>query len=175
MTTPWTLPTIITQYPEEGAEDFHVSWLEKDNFSGLKYLDGKSIQTSRDLLHIARDPRHDIIQKTYFLKITGFNFENIPDAISGIELKLSMNRFGRITDETVQLCLDDSEIGDNQASLTLDPIKTYGGENTIWGATALTKDNLQTSSFGVIIRFQSHPMWPHRNSALIDAVELRIH
>ena len=76
MTTEWTLPNTVTQYAESGGEDGHVTWLEVDSFSSLKAFDGKSVRTSRDLLHIAREPRHDTTEKTYYLKITNFNFEN---------------------------------------------------------------------------------------------------
>ena len=54
MTTNWTLPRTITQYAEVGGEDAHVSWQETDDFHGLKDLDGKSVRTTRDLIHIAR-------------------------------------------------------------------------------------------------------------------------
>ena len=174
MTSNWTLPTIISQYAEETAEDDHVSWIEVDNVSSLKSLDGRSIKTSRDLLHIAREPRHDIKEKTYFLKVTGFNFINVPDTISGIEAKITSNRYGRITDETIQLTLNNAVIGDNQASLDLNPIKIYGGNDNIWN-TNLTTAGILNSTFGVVIRFQSHPRWPHKSSMMLDSVELRIH
>ena len=78
MTTNWTLPRTITQYAEVGGEDAHVSWQETDDFHGLKDLDGKSVRTTRDLIHIAREPRHDLTEKTYYLKLTNFNFVNLP-------------------------------------------------------------------------------------------------
>lgn len=174
MTSNWALPRTVSQYAEEGAESAHISWEEIDSFSALKTLDGKSIKTVSDLVHIARDPKHDVKQKTYFLKITNFNFENLPDLISGVELRLSMKRYGRITDDTVQLTLNDQLIGTNQANLDLGLIKIYGGENILWD-TSLSKDNILNPSFGIVLRFQSHPQWPHRSSPLIDAVELRIH
>jgi len=174
MSTPWALPTNISQYAETGAEDSHVSWLEVDNFSAIKTLDLRSVKTSRDLVHIARDPRHDITEKTYYLKITNFNFYNLPQTLSGIELKISMNRFGRITDDAIHLCLNNEIIGENQASLILDPIKIYGNSTELWN-TNLTITDIQDPSFGCIIRFQSHPKWPHKCSAFIDAIEIRIH
>jgi hypothetical protein len=174
MTSNWALPTIISQYAEETAEDDHISWIEVDNFSSLKSLDGRSIKTSRDLLHIAREPRHDIKEKTYFLKATGFNFTDVPDTINGIEVKISSNRYGRITDETIQLTLNNTVIGDNQASLDLNPIKIYGGTDNIWN-TNLTTAGILNSTFGVVMRFQSHPRWPHKSSMLLDSVEVRIH
>ena len=174
MTTNWTLPTNVIQYAEEGGEDAHISWLETNNFHSLKDFDGKSVRTTRDLVHIARDPRHDTLQKTYYLKLTGFNFSNLPGTLAGIEMRLSINRYGRITDDTIQLCYNNVLIGDNHASLNLNLIKIYGSETDNWN-TNLTMSDIQNSSFGVAIRFQSHPNWPHRSSPLIDAVELRIH
>lgn len=174
MTSNWALPTNIIQYSEDGAEDAHISWLEVDNFSSLKNVDGRSIKTSRDLLHIARDPRHNIKEKTYFLKVTGFNFIDVPNIISGIEVKVTSNRYGRITDETIQLTLNDIIIGDNQASLDLNPIKIYGGNDNLWN-TNLTTAGILNTTFGVVLRFQSHPRWPHKSSMMLDSVEVRVY
>jgi len=174
MTSNWALPTIINQYPESGADLVHISWQEVDNFDSLKFANGKFIKTSRDLLHIARDPKHDIIEKTYFLKCTGFNFINLPPIPSGIEVKLISNRYGRISDDTIQLCLNDNIIGDNRGSLSLEPIKIYGNNTDMWN-TNLTNLDFLNSSFGIILRFKSHPNWPHKCSMLIDAVEIRVH
>jgi hypothetical protein len=174
MTSNWALPNTITQYPEEGGEVAHISWEEVDNFSSLKTLNGKFIKTTSDLVHIARDPKKDIVQKTYFLKVTNFSFENLPDVVNGIEVRVSMNRFGRITDETVQLTLHNQLLGSNNADLDLSPKKIYGGENELWNSTLSIADILDPS-FGIVLRFQSHPRWPHRSSPLIDAIEIRIH
>lgn len=174
MTSNWALPRDITQYAEEGGDDIHISWIDKDNFSALRDVNGRFIQTASDLLHISREPRHDITQKTYFLKLTNFNFTSLPEQISGIEARLTMKRFGRITDDTVQLCLNDQLIGTNLANLVLDPIKTYGGDTVLW-ETNLTVADVSQPSFGIVIRFQSHPHWPHKCSPFVDTVELRIH
>lgn len=174
MTTNWALPSLVEQYSEPGAETAHISWEEVDNFSSLKTKNGKFVKTSRDLYHIARDPRHDILEKTYYIKCTGFNFLNLPQTPSGIEVKLTANRYGRITDELISLTLNGGTIGDNQASLDLSPIKIYGNTTDMWGTT-LTTSNFQNSSFGIILRFQSHPKWPHKCGMLLDAVEIRVH
>lgn len=174
MISNWALPQTVTQYAEENAENLHISWQEVDNFSSLKILDGKSIKTSDDLLHISRDPKRDIVQKTYYLKLTNFNFQNMPSQLSGIEVKLDMNRGGRITDETIQLCFSDNLVGDNKADRDLHPKKIYGGENDTWNSQ-LTLANIQNSSFGVILRFQSHPNFPHKCRPFIDAVQIRIY
>lgn len=171
MTTAWTLPTSISQYVETDAEDIHISW-DDTSFNNLTSITGRALGTTKPLYHIARSPKHDLKTKTYFLKLGGFRFEDIPNVISGIEVRLSSKRYGRITDETIQLSLNDELVGDNKATLMVSPIKTYGGENDTWG---INPDDVLEPSFGIIIRLQSHPNWPHRDGAQIDAVEIRIH
>lgn len=173
MATKWTLPITVDQYAESDAENIHVSW-DSSEFSNLRNLDGRSVKTMRDLLHIPRDPRHDIVEKTYFLRVSNFNFLDLPGSLSGIETRITANRYGRITDDTVQLCLNGVLIGDNQATLDLSPIKTYGSNESLW-STTLSMSDIQNSSFGVVVRFKSHPSWPHKCSALIDAIEIRVH
>ena len=89
-------------------------------------------------------------------------------------MRLTMNRYGRISDETIQLCLNDQLIGDNQTNVGLDPIKIYGNDTDKWNAM-ITLADVQHPSFGVILRFRSHPNWPHKSTPLVDSVELRIH
>jgi hypothetical protein len=113
--------------------------------------------------------------KTYYLELTGYNFQNLPDVITGIEARLTADRRGRITDEQTFLCLDGAMIGNNKADLSLAPKKTYGGETDLWGTENLSTADLQNSSFGITIRFQSHPHWPHKDGASVDSVELRIY
>jgi hypothetical protein len=175
MTTAWTLPTIFSQYAEPGAEDAHIQWNDSTQFRELRNLDGGSVCTQKPLLHIARSPKHDIVMKTYFLTATGFQFQDLPDVISGIECKLTMNRSGRIMDDTISLCYNDGMIGENQATMELAPIKIYGNETSVWKSETIRTEMLQSSSFGVMIRFKSHPNWPHKSTPLVDAVELRIH
>lgn len=173
MTSNWALPRTVEQYAEPEYETIHVPWVNENDFASLKNLDGKSVKTSRDLIHIARDPRHDVLEKTWFLRLTNFNFDFLPNSVAGIQLRISINRNGRISDDTIQLCLDQQLIGKNQASLELDQIAVYGGENTLWN-TNITMSDVQKSTFGVVLRFKSHPSWPHKSSALIDAVQLKV-
>lgn len=169
MTTQWTSPTVVEQYVEDGAEAVHVAWKETE-------LTGNTvITTDGTLLHLARSPKVDYKNKTYYLKATGFNFTNVPENISGVELRLNTDRRGRVSDETIQLLVNNAPVGDNQATLVLDPIKHYGGENSIWGLDSLSKEEILNSGFGVLIRFKAHPDWPHRDEAKIRAVQLLIY
>jgi hypothetical protein len=175
MATAWTNPTTIIQYAEEGAETHHISWDDTDDFASMKSRNGQSVGRMGQLEHIARSPKHDITNKTYFIRATGYNFKNLPSVVSGIELKVTARREGRVTDDTIQLCLNQEVIGDNRADLKINPIKVYGGETDLWGVDNITLSTLQDSSFGVVLRFKSHPSWPHRSAAFIDSVEIRIH
>lgn len=175
MTTAWTNPTLITQYAEPGGEDMHLLWDDSNNFNELRNLDGHTVGTLKPLIHIARSPKLDVVNKTYYIRLTGYNFVNLPSVVSGIELRLTANRGGRITDDTVQLCLNDDFFGDNNATLSLDPMKIYGGDTKLWGLKTIQVSDVQNPSFGITLRFRSHPSWPHKTPIDIDAVEMRIH
>ena len=177
MTTYWTKPAEITQYAQHDAEEVHISWNIISNRN--------PITTTAPLLHIARQPRNDITMKTYFLSLTGYTFENLPETITGINCRVSMDRGGRIADETVQLTYKGKLIGSNQGkpafnpqnnASTLSPVTTYGGDISNWEVTG-TVDTLmvQDPSFGVVLRFRSHPSWPHNTTPQINAVEIQIY
>jgi hypothetical protein len=175
MTTAWTFPTIFSQYAEEGAELAHITWNDLGNFNSLRNADGKFLETTQPLLHIACSPKLDIRMKTYYIKVTGFNFQNLPETVSGIEARLTSNRKGRIVVETIQLCMGDQLVGNNHATLPIMPVKVYGSDIDLWGIESLTIADLQDLTFGIVVRLQSHPDWPHKEPAFIDAIELRIH
>jgi len=174
MSSSWAFPTQITQFSENDFENIHVPWQEADNFFSLKHNDGRNTRTVKDLLHIARDPKPGLLDKTYYLKCTGFNFTDTPEHLTGIQLRLKVNRGGRITDDTIQFTINDNFIGDNKADNNCDNIKLYGDENDLWG-TQLGINDVMSTAFGVILRFKSHPKYPHRTSPFIDTVELRIY
>ena len=172
MTTEWAYASTITQYAEVLN---HISW--KDDGMGFyqaMYPDGIFLETTSPLLHIANSLVNDVKNKTYYLSLTGFNLINIPASITGLEVAIEMNRGGRITDETIQLAYNGQLIGNNKANGSLDPYKIYGDATDLWGVN-LTNVLLNDPNFGIILRFQSHPRWPHKTSPLIDAVEIRIH
>ena len=79
MTTIWTLPTIISQYDEPGApvddEMSNVAWDDSSNFQELLNI-GNSLLTKKNLQHIARSPKYDLRNNTYFISLSGFNFVN---------------------------------------------------------------------------------------------------
>jgi hypothetical protein len=173
MATFWTYPNTIAQYVETGAEDNHISW-NNISLGDIISNDKLSVVTNKNLYHIARSPKHDLVTKTFFLKITNFKFQNLPVAISGIEMRLTANRRGRIMDDTVQLLLNDEPIGDNKASLEILQTKIYGSPTDLWNAN-LTISDLNKNNFGLLLRFKSHIKWPHSDPIFVNCVELRIH
>ena len=76
--------------------------------------------------------------------------------------------------ETIQLCIG-NRVSDNRATLNIEPIEVFGGETDLWSMKDLSLVDVADSNFGVVIRLQSHTHWPHKDSAIVDAVELRIH
>ncbi len=175
MTTPWTNPTNVIQFAEAGAETVHISWDSSNNFAGMKSDNEQSVGSLDPLYHHARSPEIDINSKTWYIRATGFDFQNLPATISGVEIRLKTKRGGRVTDDTVQLCFDDKEIGDNRADLIVNPLKYYGGDSDLWGLDNINLNTVQDSSFGVTLRFKSHPKYPHRDAVFIDSVQIRIH
>jgi len=175
MTTAWTVPANIIQYAEPGGESVHIPWDDSRGFDVLKSMDVRGVRSLGRLSHIARSPKHDILNKTYYIRATGFNFQGLPTVLSGIELLLLVNRYGRVTDDTVELVLGGESLGENQASLSIAPEKIYGGPANLWNAKNLSVNDLQDPSFGVVIRFGSHPHWPHKDPVIIGGVRLRIY
>lgn len=175
MTTPWTNPTTVVQFAEDTAENVHISWDSSNNFAGMKSDNEQSVGSMDPLYHYARSPEADINSKTYYIRATGYNFQNLPSIISGVELRLKIKRGGRVTDDTIQLCSNEVDIGENRADLVVNPLKYYGGENDLWGLDSLTAGTVQNNTFGVTLRFKSHPQYPHRDAVFVDSVQIRIH
>lgn len=172
MTTLWTKPKTINQFAETGGEQAHLSW---KNLNNLINPSNGITKTLGHLFHIARSPKHDLTNKTFYIFASNFQFQNLPNTISGIEVNLLCDREGRATDDTVQLYLNNKFIGENRANLDIKNEKIYGGNTDLWNVKNLTIETLQNSNFGVVVRFKSHPHWPHRSSVTLYAVEMRIH
>ena len=171
MTTPWFYPNAVTQY---GEIPQHVSWQGEDNNWAYLRTTDAYVSTTRELLHIANASVNDLKMKTYYLYLTDFGIADISDPILGIEVMIDMRRGGRITDETIQLRYNNDFIGDNRASYQLDNNKIYGSETDLWDTTGLTAGMLRDASFGLGIRFQSHPAWPHKEHPMLNYIKLRV-
>ena len=165
MPTEWFSPTTISQYAES---DIHVPWQGIDTDP----LDVNAVRTTKDLLHISNMLANDLRMKTNYLVVTGFNWWNLPDTISGIEVKIHIDRVGRITDDTIQL-YNGAGFSDNKANKDLSHLKTYGGEADLWGLTSIEPNDLN-DTFGLLLRYQSHPNWPHRSTPNMRYIQIRV-
>ena len=168
MTTDWTTPTVLTQYAEDSS---HIEWGE--NYNELTTLFG-GVSLLKPLQHISRQPKNDIKMKTWYIQATNFNFQNLPDIVTGIKFKFSVNRGGRVFDDTIQLTHNGELIGENRCSRTVDPIQVYGSETDLWEIENLSSI-IQDSSFGIVIRLKSHPDWPHKTTPILKGLELQIY
>jgi hypothetical protein len=166
----------------QGAEpaENEITW--KSEISPLGNILGHRWLTTSDLRHISNPACGDLRNRTQSLFFTDFKITDLPTEISGIELSLQTQRNGRIADDQIQLTYQGQEIGINNFSYITDadgnlPINnqmTYGSPTDLWGLD-ITAEMLQDSTFGVILKFQSHPYFPHSCGMLIDSVLLTIY
>ena len=179
MTTAWTLPSTVIQYAEA---DTHIAWNAK-NLSSLISPGSNKAEAVAPLFHIARSPKYDLTNKTWYIELTGFDFNNVPNTISGVTAKIQMDRGGRVVDETIMLTYQGEMIGTNMSAGIIDPLTgasllapltVYGGSADMWEIPNLTKAMVEDASFGIVIRYQSHPYWPHKTVPAITSVQLQI-
>jgi hypothetical protein len=168
MTTDWTIPNTVSQYAEDES---HIAW--NANFDFIKTQIG-GLSLIKPLEHISRQPRNDIKMKTWYLQATNFNFQNLPDTVSGIEFRFTVGRGGRVFDETIQLTYNGEFIGENKCSLTVDPLQIYGSPTDTWKVDNIS-DIIRDPSFGIVIRLRSHPDWPHKTTPILRGMELQIY
>jgi hypothetical protein len=132
------------------------------------------------------------LSTTEQLYCTQFRFPVVGRPIAGIELRVNVQRAGRIEDLLVQLTLGNRVlIGENKAS-TINPVQTdmntgdfttpqdpvgdfhiYGSPSDLWGTT-LTPADVAQDSFGVALAYRSNQIYPHRDLAYLNQVALRI-
>jgi hypothetical protein len=169
-------PTRIDQLGEEP----NIAWTSAPTLREPLLL-GRIWRTVKSLKHIANPASGPIRDSTYQLICTGFRIPALSD-INGIELRVIAQRNGRIADETIQLTYENSAIGRNNFSYETDeegrlPLfndTVYGSPTDTWGAQ-VTPEMLQDPSFGVILKFASHPYYPHSSDMQIESVSLTVY
>ena len=173
-------PKSIVQYAE--YPDNNISW--SNNFRDKTIIENPDynfadsntsagnrnvIGSVKELTHVSNASFGPKLDKTYYLKCTNFGFSGLTDALTGITLLLDTQRNGKIVDETVALIYQDQVISKNKTDLSTQyeghlrngNIQTYGGETDLWEAE-LTNEMVMDPSFGVLLRFTSNPMYPHK-------------
>ena len=194
MTTRWHTPNNTTQIPEFEDFDNHIQWQRgtakvldqygvPTDFPNFDLNSGAPfIQSVKPLLYIANDGHAPLRMKTWYLHLTDFRITDVPEVISGIELKTNIRRKGRIMDETISLRYNNDLLGENKINYNTDdmghvPIynaTSYGNMTDLWNAE-LTPEIVTDVSFGVTLRFQSHLFYPHKETVLVESVELRVY
>ena len=169
--TGWKFPNTITQFAEHPS---HISWENLNQYAGAKSTDQWFLRTSTDLVHLVNPSVNNIRSYTYYLQLKDFRIPVLSSLPTGIEVQLTSKRGGRETDETVQFRLNDSLLGENRADRNLDMIKNYGGPADFWGLTQEDLESISDSEFSLLLRFQSHPQFPHRDAMYIDSVAVRV-
>jgi hypothetical protein len=174
MPTSWSYPTQVTQYCEA---DVHIPWINVDDkFTKINY-----VRSQKDLIHMSNPMVNDMRMKTYYLKLTGFEWDQVLDTVNGIEVMVNTRRGGRITDETVQLWSNGNTIGANLARANLDGYgnivilneQTYGAPTDLWGLETLDA-SLVYQDFGIVLRYQTHPRYPHVTTPNIEHIQIRL-
>lgn len=145
------------------------------------YLLNKRWKTEKPLRHIANPATGNLRDRTQALIALEFN---IPNTISpvGIEVTVSGQRNGRISDEIIQFWYQGNLIGSNNfkyltdynGNLKVENKTVYGGPTDLWGLE-LTPEILSDPEFGIMVKFQSHPYFPHQDIMILDSIALTIY
>jgi hypothetical protein len=137
-------------------------------------------RTVQDLKHRSNPATGDIVDSTWSLYLTDFGIQETN--ILGLKFHLVAQRNGRIVDQTIQLCYQNQLIGVNKVDYTTDteghlPLSNdtaYGGPEDVWGVSDLGS-KITDPSFGIVIKFQSHPYYPHSCGLRIDQMSLTVY
>lgn len=172
-------PHSVEQVSE--APEYEISW-QSSSSTNPDYLLESRWRTVKDLTHIANPATGDLRNKTHALVCTDFQMSNLPSTISGIELTVNAQRNGRIVDEIIQLTFQGYGAGknnfvyltDSEGHLKIVNQTIYGNTTDLWDVE-ITPEMLQDPTFGVILKFQSHPYYPHRCGMLVESVLLTVY
>ena len=172
-------PNSVVQSSE--IPEYEIGWKSVPTaYDG--FLMNSRWSTLRDLKHISNPATGDLRNKTWSLTCTDCRMIQLPNIITGLELNLNAQRNGRIVDEVIQLTYQGVPYGNNnfvyktdsEGHLTILTETTYGSPTDLWGEP-LTPAILQDPSFGIILKFQSHPYYPHSCGMTVDSVSLTVY
>lgn len=162
------LSQTLFQFAEDEIAD--IPWSIQPNTPSMSQEDLKTTMNTSTGLQRSR---------TWYLTYSNFNFKDLPSNITGIQLDLRSRRRGRVMDETVCLSYDDQLISDNKTQYISDDLQhlyindtmTYGGPGDLWNIQGFDFNSIVNNPlFGITLRFQSHPSYPHRDPVIVDSV-----
>ena len=151
-----------------------------DTVEDIEWSTVRDPQTVRNIRHLSNPSVGDIRERTWFINYLNFAVDDsMPNVITGIKLFTKCRRRGRVFDETIALRYNGNIVSGNKTSYITDveqhlyknDIMTYGGEGDLWG-TIITPDMVRDPSWGITMRFQAHPMYPHNDGMQIDKVQI---
>jgi hypothetical protein len=183
--TQYYVPKTVVQYAE--YPDVNVSWT--NNLQDATVIDQPDynlanpntgagdlniITTIKPLQHIPNSGRGAVLDKTFYLKCSDFEFDVAPKDITGVAVEIHAQRNGRVVDDTVAFMLNDEVISENRTNLASireghvrnNNTQLYGGDGDTWGMT-LTPELFADPTFSLLIRFSSNPLYPHRDGMQI--------
>lgn len=172
-------PNMVSQISEDPENE--IAW--RSSPTGLNgCMMNSKWMTVKPLVHISNPACGDIGSQTYALVCTHLNATELPDVITGISLEVSGQRNGRVVDKQIQLTYQGDIIGNNKVDYETDSEghilllneTIYGGENDLWGAE-ITKEMILDPSFGIILKFQNHPFYPHSCGMLLESVSITVY
>jgi len=167
-------PTTLHQFPEVGD---HIPWANAQGSESIST--GSIIRSAKDLYHLvvsmSDSSSEPVLSKTWYIVLSNFQFTD-SDSISGlpksIKVHMDISRRGRIVDDTIRLVNGIIPVSQNIASyladeynhITISDKSVIGGDLSEW---QLIDDLTIDSNFGIMLRFQSNPIIPHRDPVLI--------
>ena len=157
-----------------------IGWINTP-YANDKNLLGKRWRSESDISHVSNPACGDIRTRTQALEFVDFQMTNLPDVVSGIELNIVSQRNGRVADEVIQLTYQSDLVGKNnfvyltdiEGHLTIKNQAVYGGPTDLWGVD-ITPIMLQDPTFGIRVKFQAHPYYPHRSPMYLDWISLTV-
>jgi hypothetical protein len=176
MTTVYYPNTVEGLQPTENE----VTWTSA--ISNRGNILGKRWKTIGELFHRSNPACGDLTNSTQALLFVNFQISNIPNVISGVKIQVLSQRNGRVADQVIQLVYQGQPIGvnnfnyytDTEGHLAVQNNAEYGGQTDLWGAE-LTAEMVRDPSFGVMLKFQAHPYYPHSCGLLLDSVSLTVY
>ena len=180
MQTNFIIPQTITQVNDDTIPT--IPWLNIENASSSVFY----ATSSAPLYCISGLWQERFRSKTSQIVATNFNIPLLTNnVLTGVEVQAFVKRKARIEDLTIQLTLNGELIGDNKADMISSQqayqeniqqagdYYVYGNATDLWNSN-LTAADLQNSTFGVVIAYQSNIQIPHSDTVYFNQLAIRI-
>jgi len=172
------------QCTKSGPNDGSTFVTDNSNGGVYNYTNPSNAQLSDNNRANAASIAGIFTRKTYYLQVTGFNF-NVPATatICGVEVEIqkragSLLSTAAVNDDEVKLIKTGAITGANRAAATAwtgaDGYSTYGSSGDLWGTT-LTPGDLNAANLGVTIAAKITSLIGVAPSAEVNHVRLSVY